>query len=221
MHFVGTEDIIKLVLAILLGTLIGLERELKGKPAGLRTNILIILGSTLVMMISYHVARGPNGQLLFDPGRIAAQVVTGIGFIGAGSILQTRGTVVGLTTAATIWVVATIGLVIGCGHYFLAIAATGFILICLVVLGRAETWLLGKRKFIIYEINSDPKEAIIEEMQDLIRRLNLHVEETKLIKEADHYKIHYSVGGAKSQHQKFVRKVLGISGIREVSHSTI
>ncbi|CUS88767.1 MgtC/SapB family protein, partial [Candidatus Kryptonium thompsonii] len=105
-------DLFKFFLAIVFGGLIGLERELKGKPAGFRTNILICLGSTLYMILSMKIAG--------DPGRIAAQVVTGIGFIGAGTIIQARGTITGLTTAATIFVVASIGLAIGSNQIILA-----------------------------------------------------------------------------------------------------
>jgi hypothetical protein len=96
----------KLFIAILIGGGIGLERELKNKPAGLRTNILICLGSALLMDLSMGIAATHGG----DPGRIAAQVVTGIGFLGAGTILHTRGQITGLTSAATIWVVAALGL---------------------------------------------------------------------------------------------------------------
>jgi len=102
-----------LVMAVLLGGAIGLERELRGKAAGLRTNILICLGSTLFTHLSIHLAGGSG-----DPGRIAAQVVTGIGFLGAGTILHTRGAIAGLTSAATIWLVAAIGVAIGTGAIF-------------------------------------------------------------------------------------------------------
>lgn len=120
----------KLVIAIIAGGAIGVERELRGKPAGLRTNILICLGSALLMDLSMSV----DG----DPGRIAAQVVTGIGFLGAGTILHTRGTITGLTSAATIWVVAAIGLTAGSGRLFEALAATVTVMFVLRGLGWAE-----------------------------------------------------------------------------------
>src|SRR3989475_10748749 len=96
---------LKLLLAAVLGGVIGLERELRDKPAGLRTNILICLGSTLFMSISTRVAEVLGG----DPTRIAAQIISGIGFLGAGAVLHSHGFVLGLTTAATIWVVAGVG----------------------------------------------------------------------------------------------------------------
>lgn len=125
---------VKLMVAILAGGAIGLERELRGKPAGLRTNILICLGSTLLMDLSMRIAKDYNG----DPGRIAAQVVTGIGFLGAGTILHTRGTITGLTSAATIWVVAAIGLTTGAGYMFEALAATITVMFVLRGLGWFE-----------------------------------------------------------------------------------
>src|SRR2546428_10596778 len=96
---------IKLLLAALLGGIIGVEREIRDKPAGLRTNILICVGSTLFMSISTKVAQLLGG----DPTRIAAQIISGIGFLGAGAVLHSHGFVLGLTTAATIWVVAGVG----------------------------------------------------------------------------------------------------------------
>ncbi|OFW04446.1 MAG: hypothetical protein A3I61_11560 [Acidobacteria bacterium RIFCSPLOWO2_02_FULL_68_18] len=126
--------------AALCGAMIGLERELKRKPAGFRTNILICVGAAIYMSVGLLVvnAGGQPG----DPARIAAQVVTGIGFLGAGSIIQAGGAVIGLTTAATIWVVAGIGLVAGAGFPLLAVCASLLVLLTLVVLGRFEKRVL-------------------------------------------------------------------------------
>lgn len=124
----------KLFGAVLIGGGIGLEREIKGKPAGLRTNILICVGSALLMDLSIGLSEKYGG----DPGRIAAQVVTGIGFLGAGTILHTRGMITGLTSAATIWVVAAIGLTIGAGLFIEALGATLAVMIVLVGMGWVE-----------------------------------------------------------------------------------
>ena len=125
---------VKLLGAVLIGGGVGLERELKGKPAGLRTNILICVGSALLMDLSIGLSEKYGG----DPGRIAAQVVTGIGFLGAGTILHTRGMITGLTSAATIWVVAAIGLTIGAGLFIEALGATLAVMLVLVGLGWVE-----------------------------------------------------------------------------------
>ena len=134
----------KILLAVLLGGAIGIERELSGKAAGLRTNILICVGSALLMDLSINL--GGNLGRTADPARLAAQVITGIGFLGAGTIMQARGTVIGLTTAATLWVVMAIGLVVGAGHY---IEACGTALLVNVVnsgLGRLEQHFLKRRR---------------------------------------------------------------------------
>ncbi len=119
-----------LVLAVVLGGAVGVERELQQKAAGLRTNILICVGATLFTVLSLEMA-GPTG----DPARIAAQIVTGVGFLGAGTIMQSGGSVSGLTTAATMWVVAAIGMAVGFGA---VLEATGATLLLLLVLSALK-----------------------------------------------------------------------------------
>ncbi|MCL6481784.1 MAG: MgtC/SapB family protein [Firmicutes bacterium] len=131
----------KLLCAFLLGGVIGLERELREKPAGLRTNMFICIGATLYTILSFEMARRYGG----DPVRIAAQLIPGIGFIGAGAILRERGGVVGITTAATIFVNASVGMAIGAGLYFTAAATAGLALFVLWAVGRVERWI-GKHK---------------------------------------------------------------------------
>lgn len=129
--------------AAVCGAMIGLERELKDKPAGFRTNILICLGSAIYMAAGLLVA---GGSLASDPARIAAQVVTGIGFLGAGCIIQQQDRVKGLTTAATIWVVASIGIVAGAGYPILAFIAAAIVLLTLAVLGAIERRFLDEAR---------------------------------------------------------------------------
>jgi putative Mg2+ transporter-C (MgtC) family protein len=125
----------RLLLAAGLGAALGLEREYRQKPAGLRTNILIAVGSALFTIMSASMAQGGA-----DPGRIAAQIVTGIGFLGGGAIMRNRDTVHGMTTAATIWVNAAIGVAAGTGQYALATFAAALTLVVLVVLPPIETY---------------------------------------------------------------------------------
>src|SRR5579864_5459067 len=128
-------SIMRLVLAAILGGIIGLDREIKHRPAGLRTNLFICLGSAMFTLLSDALAVEHIG----DHTRIAAQIIPGIGFIGAGSILHARDKLVtGLTTAATIFVVASVGMAVGGGLYLTSIFATGLIFLCLYLLGRAE-----------------------------------------------------------------------------------
>lgn len=132
----------KLVLAVFMGGAIGLERQIAGKASGLRTNILICLGSALIMDLSMNLGMSFGDVRVGDPGRIAAQVVTGIGFIGAGTIMQSRGAITGLTSAATIWMVAAIGLTVGAGFFVEAIGATVLVMLVLAGLGNLEYRLL-------------------------------------------------------------------------------
>lgn len=127
------ELIRRLVTAALLGAALGFEREIRQKDAGLRTNILISVGAALFTLMSIEIS-GPSG----DPGRIAAQIVTGIGFLGAGAIIRTDSGVQGLTTAATVWVNAAVGVAAGGGKYHLAFIATGITLAALLVLQPIE-----------------------------------------------------------------------------------
>src|SRR5712691_10807613 len=147
---------IKLILAALLGGVIGLEREIRDKPAGLRTNILICVGSTLFMSISTKVAEILGG----DPTRIAAQIISGIGFLGAGAVLHSHGFVLGLTTAATIWVVAGVGMALGSGMYLVAVFATAMSLVTLYFLAFVEDKIQGRKSYSYALVVTDLNQAI-------------------------------------------------------------
>jgi putative Mg2+ transporter-C (MgtC) family protein len=134
-----TTIVIRLAVSIVIGGLIGLERELEHKPAGLRTIILVCLGSTIFMLVGFEL-----GLLGTEMGRIVAGVVTGVGFLGAGAIIRARGEVYGLTTAATIWLASGLGLAIGAGYYILAITSSVFVLVVLRILGIVEKALSRK-----------------------------------------------------------------------------
>lgn len=126
---------------MLLGAVVGYERKLKGQTAGVRTFSLIAMGATLAMILSIYVPQIYLGLKNGDPGRIAAQVITGIGFLGAGAIIQMKGSVRGLTTAAGIWMVAIIGMAVGLGLYILSIVASALILFILVRLEHIERYV--------------------------------------------------------------------------------
>src|SRR6202022_1396020 len=140
---------------------IGFERELNRKPAGLRTNVLICMGAALYMIISRHIGGGaPNT----DPGRLAAQVVTGIGFLGAGVILQARGSVHGLTTAATIFVVAAVGISVADGIFTIALFATLLIIVVFVPLWRVERAVLHRRRLFHYSLKARDPATFLEQV---------------------------------------------------------
>lgn len=130
--------VFKLTLSLLLGCVVGLERKRKGQIAGLRTFALISMGATLAMILSIYIPQEYMGLKNGDPGRVAAQVITGVGFLGAGAIIQMKGSVRGLTTAAGIWMVATIGMAVGVGMYLVSVIATLLIIFILVTLERYE-----------------------------------------------------------------------------------
>ena len=127
-------DLLSVILAVVFGAAIGLEREISGKSAGLRTNILICLGAAVFTIISRQMAIGQDPSMT----RIAAGIVTGVGFLGAGAIIRDRGGVHGLTTAATIWMVASIGMACGAALHTLAVTSTLIAIIVLIGLGQAE-----------------------------------------------------------------------------------
>jgi putative Mg2+ transporter-C (MgtC) family protein len=134
----------KVCLSILCGGFIGLERELKHKPAGLRTNILICLGAMLFTWVSVVTANLARPGMPGDPGRISAQIVSGIGFLGGGMILQSGGNVSGLTSAATVWIVAAIGMCIGLGYPITAAIFTGTVFATLYFLSKVDRKIFGK-----------------------------------------------------------------------------
>ncbi|MDX1675389.1 MAG: MgtC/SapB family protein, partial [Longimicrobiales bacterium] len=154
----------RLLLAATLGGLVGIEREWSGKPAGFRTNLLICVGAALLTELSVAAAIDSDPSLTTaDPTRIAAQIVSGIGFLGAGTIIQSRGSVLGLTTAATLWVVAAVGMAVGLRKYPEAVGTTVLIMVALLILGRLEPYLSQHVDHIIrvtMEGNSDVQDAV-------------------------------------------------------------
>lgn len=149
---------IKLLVAVVCGGAIGFERELSHKPAGLRTNVLVCVGATLFMIVSRHIG---GGAPYTDPARLVAQVVTAIGFIGAGVILQSRGSISGLTTAATILLVGAVGVTIGEGMFTVAAMTTVLVVVVLVLLRRVERVLVRRRRLFQYVLKtSDPSRSV-------------------------------------------------------------
>jgi putative Mg2+ transporter-C (MgtC) family protein len=167
----------RLVLAAVLGGAIGMEREVAGKPAGLRTNMLICVGAAMFMQLSIAVAEigfSADGHPYGDTTRIAAQIVSGIGFLGAGAIIYSQGTVIGLTTAATIWVVAAVGAAVGAGAYVDAVGSTVLIVAILVGLRPIEHRLLAKRRRVHATLRVKPGVGF-ETFAPLIEAKGVHV----------------------------------------------
>ncbi len=207
----------QLVLATVLGGLVGLEREFSGKPAGLRTNILICVGATLLMDVSLAVAGSGIGGGPADPGRIAAQVVSGIGFIGAGTILVARGEVTGLTSAATIWVVAAIGLAIGSHAYVEAVGTTLLVVTTLLLLGWVEDFVFARRRVILVELITDPDADVLDKVVKLIRGHRVKTRPAEVEKKGDFYRVLYQLVGARERRDAALHDLAGVSGVKKIT----
>jgi putative Mg2+ transporter-C (MgtC) family protein len=179
--------LLRMGLALLLGGLIGFEREQSNHAAGLRTNTLVCLGSCLLMMLSMYgfgdFANEPNVRL--DPARLAAQVITGIGFLGAGTILFTGKSITGLTTAASLWVVSAIGLAVGAGFYLAAVTATGSVYFILWAMNKVEKrFLRGKREQLI-RIYADDRTILLKAMSAIIQEQDIIVRKMTVSDQTD------------------------------------
>lgn len=193
---VVSSTLLRLVTAAFLGSLIGLERELRHKPAGLRTNLFICFGSALFTIMSYQLASGFGG----DHTRIAAQIIPGIGFIGAGSILHARGSVTGLTTAATLFVAAGVGMAAGGGFYISAVFATIIILLALAALGRLEAHFerkSGSHSFEVFGANTD---AVLAELNRILDQSNLDMQKVHSAPSGGGSRVVFTVESSRQQH---------------------
>jgi putative Mg2+ transporter-C (MgtC) family protein len=168
---------LKLLMAVVCGGAIGFERELSRKPAGLRTNVLVCVGAALFMIVSRHIG---GGAPYTDPARLVAQVVTAIGFIGAGVILQSRGSVTGLTTAATILLVAAVGITIGEGMFTVTLITTVLIILLLVLLRKVERAFVSRRRMFHYQLKTTDAPRSLSRLLDLLEREGLRMDDFSL-----------------------------------------
>jgi putative Mg2+ transporter-C (MgtC) family protein len=197
-----SEDIIKLLAAVVIGSLIGAEREYHDKAAGLRTLILICVGSTLFTLFSVDIARN------MDPGRVAAQIVTGIGFLGTGVILHERGRVRGLTTASTIWFTAALGIGIGIGQGIFAFIATVLALFVLRVLPAIEKRMEQTSVFRDYQITTDLNPEKPKELDRLFSEAGLSVKHGRTSKRKGQLVTEWIVAGKADAHERAIAKLI-------------
>ncbi|GAC1657642.1 MAG: MgtC/SapB family protein [Gemmatimonadaceae bacterium] len=190
--------LLKIALSVVLGGAIGLEREVSGKPAGLRTNILICLGAAVLGDLSIHMG-DVDGVRTGDPARLAAQVISGIGFLGAGTIMQARGTVTGLTTAATIWVVAAIGLTLGAGHFYEAVGAALIVTVVLYGLGNVEHKLRRARRVMSATIRARPGVSF-DAVDRLLNSAGIRVHEKEIYDHPDDRTFELKLAGPARQY---------------------
>lgn len=174
------EIIIRLALACFLGGIIGIERERNRRPAGFRTHILVCLGSALVMLCNIYMFEMYKGQGNIDPARFGAQVISGIGFLGAGTILKEGVTIKGLTTAASLWSVGCIGLSVGLGFYFGAVFTTVIVLITLVFFSKFEERIYGSRKDSVLKIKSSDKPGQLGKIGTELGKFNIQIRDVSM-----------------------------------------
>lgn len=199
--FVG-DTVVKLIVAAGLGGAIGLERELKHKPAGLRTNMFICFGACLYTILSFRYSEGT-----WDRTRIAAQIITGIGFIGAGSILHSRGSVSGLTTAATIFVVASIGMAVGGGEYLTGMFATLVIIVALHALGLLEKRFNLKSVMMMYEVTGPDQDILISNVNRVLEAQHLLPTSVTSAPSNGGHRVQFMVEARRKDHEKIVESL--------------
>lgn len=200
MSFVGVTALARLLVAAVLGGIIGVDREYKHRPAGIRTNMFMAMGACLFTVLSLSLGGAPSEQT-----RIAAQVITGIGFIGAGSILhERRDLVTGLTTAATIFVVAAIGMAVGGGEYLTAVFTTALALTALFVLGRMERQLNLKLMICIYEVSGPSAEDITHEVNGILEPKHVLMRNVQVARTPNHVRVQFELEGTRKRQDEYM-----------------
>ena len=204
---------IRLVLAAILGGIIGLERELRHQPAGLRTNMFICLGAALFTILSDVLAV----EHLGDHTRITAQIIPGIGFIGAGSILHTRGLTTGQTTASTLFVVASVGMATGGGLYLTAIFATVLALFVLFSLGQLELTFNLKTLLTSYEVTGGSVEEITQEVNRILEHKHRMMQNVESGATSQHIRLRFDVSGCNRDQKELLRELKASSVLGSVT----
>lgn len=209
---------IRLIVAVILGGMVGLERELHDQPAGLRTHIILVLGATIAMCISINLSMqfhtvAANG----DPERLAAQVISGIGFLGAGAIFRFGAGVKGLTTAASLWTTAIIGLAVGAGYFIIGVAATLCVLFALVGLDMLEKKYLHGRTTRIITVKGADRPGFVEEVKSALAGFGISIRSVNLSKDLKSNSIHIE-STAKVFYDQDLDSIVGaISKIKGIS----
>lgn len=215
------EILIRLAIACLLGGLIGIERERNRHPAGLRTHILVCVGATLVMLCNIFIFDKYRGLTNVDPARLGAQVISGIGFLGAGTIIKEGPSIRGLTTAASLWAVACLGIAIGLGFYAGAILTTSFVLIILIIFSKFEYLFYGKSgkaQLLVRMKNQDGKLDLITSK---LKEFEMYYSNISLeAAEDDNITVRIKIGANKDvPNEKLLEALYKIDGINYVQVS--
>ncbi len=197
-------DLEKLIIAAALGGLIGLEREARHRPAGLRTNLFICMGAAMFTLLSDQLAGTHTG----DHTRIAAQIIPGIGFIGAGSIIHARGDLVtGITSAATLFVVASVGMAVGGGMYLIAAFATFLVLGVLSLLGLLERFMNLKIMFYVYEVAGSSADKVTAEVNGILEPFHRMISNVQVAPTPHHVRVRFECEGTRRQQAHLLRSL--------------
>jgi putative Mg2+ transporter-C (MgtC) family protein len=211
LHHYVNHDAIKLMTALLMGAAIGLEREISDKAAGLRTNILICLGACLFAIVNMR---------LWDvkDAHIVAQIVAGVGFLGAGAIMREGDRVTGLTTAATIWIVAAIGLAVGVGLFYIAATVTLMVLFVQLAFTQLDIWIDDWRERHTFRIVSKIDAASLADIECVFRECKLHVMRRKLMKKNNLYYSEWFTTGGRANQDAAQKRLLDSEAVFEVTY---
>ncbi|MCK5056708.1 MAG: MgtC/SapB family protein [Candidatus Aminicenantes bacterium] len=212
------EIILKILLSALLGGIVGLEREISHREAGLRANILIAVGSTLITVIALKLTENASTA---NPTGMIAQIIIAIGVIGAGVIIRSKFEEQGLTTAATIWTVAAIGIGVGSGYYLISLLVSIFVVIILTISKYITKIIENQKKLYAYIIKTEDKAAIIIEMRKIIKELGIRYIKAKLGKIKDGFEIDVLLSTSENKNKEFVEKVMQLQGVIEIDSENL
>ncbi len=216
--------IVRLILAFILGGLIGLEREFHGRAAGLRTHILVCLGSALIMLTSMHIFHLYRDVTTIDPARIAAGVITGIGFLGAGAIIRFRASVRGLTTAACLWAVAAIGLALGSGFYLGAYLTSAIVLFVLFFLTKLERALIRKDWYKVIAVETKGHAQQLKDIRSVLSDYRVEIRDFEIKKKPESNNVTVELNlklTTDRQDDQILTDVMRIKGVERASWQEI
>ncbi len=204
------QDVIKLLLAVFIGGIIGAEREFHAKAAGFRTIILICTGATLFTIFSPRLSGGG------DPTRIAANIVSGVGFLGAGVILRDGGMITGLTTASAVWFSAALGMGIGSGDYAFSTLAAGVLLVVLLIFPRFEGWFHGGQETRTYQVVCLNDYEKLVQLDALFRQHHLRVKNHTQIKHSDQITCTWEAVGLAGDHAQMTQRLFANTEVNQL-----
>ncbi len=218
---VDSSVLFRLVLAVLLGGIVGMEREMHGRPAGFRTHIVVCLGATMMIVGAEYYQNNFHPEMVFDPNRMAAGIITGIGFLGAGAIMREENMVRGLTTAGCIWFVAGLGIVIGKGLFPLALWGTLLVILMLVFFRYVESWIsVENYGEVSIRMDLENYESVKNRSVEIIRENEFLVQETRYRVDRVNHEVQltYVLTSNKGKSQEgLLMEISRLDGIREIS----